>query len=325
MQKPKEITVSRFRNTKLKASVNIPLFQELRNIKNGKYRIQVESCRSALNDENLELYAILKSQLPCVTFCGLFDNGHRIEDLTHYNQLMVVDIDHLSKEEIEALSISLKKDSHLLSFWLSPSGNGFKGLVPTNNNIEQHRETFNSLRVYFLDTYGIELDKSGSDVSRLCFSSWDPNIYYNPEALAYNEVLDFRLEKKDPKLPVRPALLSKNAHATEGLNSGKDRELIKRLIRYLQKNNCSITGNYENWVKAALAISYTFSYDVGEKYFMQLCRLDGPDHDEQKSQALLKYCYNRRKTGASETISMATIVYLAKQMGFIMTKAARKT
>jgi len=324
MQKPKEITISRFQTLKSKAPVHIPLFNELRDIRDGKYRLEVEKCRDALKSDDKELYTVLKSKLPCVTFCGLFENGHKAEDVHHYNQLMVIDIDKLEPEKVVKIGEALKNDPYVLGLWLSPSGNGFKGLVGTDNSMEQHRETFDSLRVYFLDKYETELDGSGSDVSRLCFSSWDPDAHYNNAALPYNEILDFQPAKEKKDRPLKQVLLSKNAQATEGLNARKDRELIKKIIKYLEKNKRSITLEYENWVKVALAISYTFSYDVGEKYFLELCRMDGAQHDEGKSEELLKYCYNRRKTGTAKTISLATIIYLAKQSGFVMNAGKKK-
>lgn len=318
MQTPKEIIISKFKSTKSKNAVNISLFHELREIKNGTYKNRVLECRLALELGDKKLYSQLKEKLPCVTFCGTFFGGHKASNIIHYNQLVILDIDNVSADRIFILKELLCKDPYLLSLWISPSGTGFKGLFRTSNSLDMHRSTFDSIRIYFVDKYDLELDKSGSDVSRLCFSSWDENIYYNPKAEPYNEILNFEeIQVKEKPSVKKKTLLLKNAFATEGLNRTKDRQLIKKILSFLIKNKFSITDTYEKWVRVALAISYTFSYDVGERYFLQLSELDGAKYDYLASKNLLKYCYNRRKHGNSNTVSFATIIYFAKGEGFI--------
>ncbi|WP_293312335.1 BT4734/BF3469 family protein [Pedobacter sp. UBA5917] len=318
MQVLKEINISKFKTTKSKNAIAIPLFQELREIKNGVYRDKVLECRSALATGDKNLYSSLKEKLPCVTFCGIFDGGHKASDIKYYNQLLILDIDNISQDRLTAVKEILCNDPHLLSLWKSPSGAGYKALFTTENTLEAHRATFDSIRVYFLEQYNIELDKSGSDVSRLCFSSWDEDIYYNPIAEQYNETLSLE-EPSDVKVKgvlEKETLLLKNAFATEGLNKAKDRQIIKKIINYLTKKHLSITSSYDEWVRVALAISYTFSYDVGEKYFLQLSEMDGVRFDLMASRNLLRYCYNRRKGGNTNNVSFATLIYFANDKGF---------
>ena len=88
---------------------------------------------------------------------------------------------------------------------------------------------------------------------------------------------------------------------------------IEKIIKYLKKNNKSITVTYTDWFRVALAIANSFTHEVGQKYYLQLCELDGDNYDEYKSKYLLDYCYANRKLGK---IGFPTIVYLAKQAGF---------
>ncbi|MFD1603004.1 BT4734/BF3469 family protein [Flavobacterium artemisiae] len=320
MKKLSEITVTKFNTIKSKECSTILMFEELRNIKSGKYKDLVLKCREAYDLGDKDIYTFLKSQLPAVTFCGEFKNGHKASDLVIYNNLIVIDIDGLLPEDILNIKSTLILDKYILALWDSPSGRGLKGLIKTESTPENHKDFFNSLRVYFLDNYQIELDKSGSDVSRLCFSSWDENIFYNSNSEIYKDFLeiDITTKMREESRPIKEKnlSLSKSAYATEGLNKSEDRILIKKIIKYLTKKNLSITENYDSWVKVALGISYTFSYDVGEKYFTQLCSLDNDKYDAVKSTNLLKYCYNRRQVNLKKTISLATIAYFAKEKGF---------
>lgn len=319
MKKLSETTVTKFKTVKSKEFSTILMFEELKDIKSGKYKDSILKCREAIEIGDKNLYTYLKTQLPAVTFCGEFKKGHKVADLVVYNSLIVIDIDGILPENILNIKNSLILDKYILALWLSPSGRGFKGLIKTNSNQDNHKDYFNSLRIYFLDNYQIELDKSGSDVSRLCFSSWDKDIFYNSHSEIYIDFLEIDTKIKTSEVKItkdKNLSLSKSAYATEGLNKSEDRTLIKNIIKYLTKRNMSITESYDNWVKVALGISYSFSYDVGEKYFIQLCRLDKEKYDEIKSINLLKYCYNKRQINLRKTISLATIAYFAKENGF---------
>ena len=190
-------------------------------------------------------------------------------------------------------------------------------MVKINTNYEKHKAVFNSLKIYFFENYEIELDVSGKDISRLCFSSWDENIFFNGNAEVYadfiEEVEKKRLTKSD--IPVVNISLHKSAYATEGLNKTEDKDMIRKIIKYLTKRNLSITETNDDWVKVSFAVASAFSYDIGEKYFLSLCRLDGKKHNEEKSISLLKSSYNRRSSSANG-INFGTIVFFSKSKGF---------
>lgn len=317
-----QILITTFDSMKSLNSKTITLYQEFGNIKRGKFKDIIIKCREAILNENKELYTILKSQLPAVTFCGVFSDGRKASNIVEYNNLIILDIDNLDLNEISEIKLKLSKDRYIMALWLSPSGLGLKGIVKIECEVDKHKNYFNALRVYFLNNYKIELDKSGSDVSRLCFSSWDENFYFNKDSSIFEDSLEFEKTitlKKDSNIKSE-LLLNKNAYSTEGFNKVNDTKIIKEIVKFLQKKDISITENYDSWVKVALGISTTFSYDVGEKYFLKICELDKGKHSEEKSIILLKYCYNKRMYITSDTISLATIIYFAKIKGFIVKK-----
>lgn len=317
MEKLSEIKITKFDHYKSKKGLSISMFDELRHIKIGTYKSTVLKCRDALNLDDKELYTKLKNQLPAVTFCGEFENGRKASEITKYNNLMIIDIDNLSYAELLEKKKILSQDKYVLSFWESPSGRGLKCLVKVGGGLEKHKAIFNSLKKYFTDNFQIELDVSGKDVSRLCFSSWDENIFYNAKAQTYLDFLeDEKNIKNHDKSKIHNISLLKSAHATEGLNRSEDRDTIRKIIKYLQKKDLSITDTYDSWLKIAFAISSAFSYDVGEKYFLALCRLDKTKHNEEKSINLLKSSYNKRQLNNYGSASFASIIFFAKNKGF---------
>ncbi|HEY4785688.1 MAG TPA: VapE domain-containing protein, partial [Bacteroidales bacterium] len=64
----------------------------------------------------------------------------------------------------------------------SPSGKGLKILVKVNSGKETHKTAFLQLQSYFEKLLNVEIDKSGKDVTRLCFVSFDPDIYISTNA-----------------------------------------------------------------------------------------------------------------------------------------------
>lgn len=318
MKKLSEIRITKFQNMTAKTGTSILLFDELKNIKTGTYKSLIIKCRAALANGDEILYGSLKSKLPAVTFCGEFKNIRKASEVSLYNNLMILDIDHITIDELQGIKTTLSNDKYVLSLWESPSGKGLKCLIKIDSDYEKHKAVFNSLKNYFFDNYEIELDVSGKDISRLCFSSWDENIFFNTNAKVYVG-FEEEIEKKSTKrIDIEPKNISllKSAFATEGLNKVEDRNTIRQIIRYLTKRNLSITETHDTWLKVAFAIASAFSYDVGEKYFLALCRLDQMKHNEEKSIDLLKSSYNNRRLDTDNAITFATILFFAKNKEF---------
>ena len=177
------ITVSYFKMFRGKESLEIPVSRVLRGIRSDCFKSIVENVRK-YRDSNISLSKQYKTQLHAVTFSGLFPGNRKQEECTQYNNLLVIDIDHIESEKLYDIHEYLNNDPYVAAFWVSPSGRGYKGLVHLHyynslSNIDmvtKHKVAFRQLYMYLLSTYGIELDRSGSDISRLCFLSWDPYL-----------------------------------------------------------------------------------------------------------------------------------------------------
>jgi len=278
MEKPKDIKISKFislKNPKLNSQIS--LFEELKNIKTGVFQNIILKCRKAYSENDKELYGQLKNQLPSVTYCGVFKDGRKLENLLHYNELMIIDIDKLTEVDLTSLKNKLSKDKYILALWKSPSGFGLKGLIKIDSNVNQHKEVFNSLSQYYLENYNIEIDKSGSDITRLCFTSWDPEIHYNSKSIIYvRPTID---KKSLPKSTlVKKEILTSFVYTSE-IDRKEDIKLITDVIEFLKLKNKSITHNYLNWRNVAFAISSAFSYEIGKDFFLQICRQDNQLHN----------------------------------------------
>ncbi|MFW6257645.1 MAG: BT4734/BF3469 family protein [Prolixibacteraceae bacterium] len=118
-----------------------------------------------------------------VTFSGTFSK-RGAENLIQHSGFMVLDFDNLA--DVEAVKLQLLKDpcfeTQLL--FISPNGNGLKWVIEIDiNGKYSHGQWFDAVRNYIKSTHGIEVDKSGRDVCRVCFISYDPTAYIHPKYL----------------------------------------------------------------------------------------------------------------------------------------------
>ncbi len=306
-------------------SKEMTIHEVIDEIKSDKYLIQIERLRKFILNEQLDEYNIHKKNLPAVTFCGVFDGKRRKELLKVYNQVIVLDIDKLSPSDFKRVKQVLSEDDFVFASWESPSKKGLKGLVShayqfevNASNIDNcHKVAFRKLQEYFLSTHNIELDESGSDTTRLCFLSYDNDITCK-EVFKPFVIDEIEVEKTEEKKNATKTNTVKSASKKDALynplnrNNSFDRKTIQAIIKYLTKNNLSITYTYEDWYRVAIAIANSFTYEIGEKYFLSLSRIDKNKFNETDCKNMLIYSYENRK----DEISFKSIEYLAAKKGY---------
>ena len=116
-----------------------------------------------------------------VTFNGTFSyrNARELMCRSRYN---VLDIDDLaSMDEAREVQRMLIADRHVETAlcFVSPSGRGVKWVVftPTWAQSDNIRQTFEELELHTAFTYGINIDRSGSDLARACFLPHDKDCF----------------------------------------------------------------------------------------------------------------------------------------------------
>lgn len=121
----------------------------------------------------------------CFDYCcfsGIFTKRNA-NALVQHSGLMCIDFDHLPDPEglRQQLLFDEYFDTQLM--FRSPSGDGLKWIIPVDLSEYTHGEFFEAVAEHILQGYGVQIDKSGSDVSRACFLPYDPHAYINPEYL----------------------------------------------------------------------------------------------------------------------------------------------
>jgi hypothetical protein len=154
----------------------ITVSQALARIKNGSSSAAVLDIRSQIDKERQDS---LKLGLPSVCFSGEFKERKDGGMISH-SGFIVLDFDDVF--EVEKKKKELSENKYTYACWISPRNNGIKLLIKIADG-KKHREHFEALRELFP-----EADKSGVNESRVCFESYDPEIFVNEKAEVFKKV-----------------------------------------------------------------------------------------------------------------------------------------
>ena len=175
---------------------HVPIEKIIKRIKQGASKELVESIRNG-NKEN-------KNKLPCILFSGVF-NERNSNSLKEHSGLMIMDFDKYPNEEAMFNHLEfLKQNKHFILLFISPSGNGIKGVIRVSNelNKETHPKVFKEFQNQFEYDY---FDIVNSNIDRVCFESYDPEIYVNFEAELFSPILKdegFNISDRVPLIPI---------------------------------------------------------------------------------------------------------------------------
>jgi hypothetical protein len=194
-------------------------------IKNGKSKELVENVRSETekNARNEK-----KKKLPAICFSGTF--SRRADNaIVEHSGIICIDFDgfrdnqHLFQKREELIA-----DKYTYCVFTSPSGDGLKALVRIPKDPMNHKKYFNALQKYYNCD---EFDVTSKNISRVCYESYDPDIYVNELSLGWSD-----MDNSDEYKPVVKQMI----RVTD------DNEIIRRLSLWWDKNFGMIPGQRNN-------------------------------------------------------------------------------
>ena len=175
-----ETEISIFANARDTSPKSVKLGAILNAIQDGRRADRIAHLRALLARGDKDTYDAQKKYLPAITLSGSFERRNAA-GLIQHSGLLQADFDKLpNPEEVRDL---LGADPHTVAAFLSPAAQGVKALVRIPDDPERHLASFRAAERHFRERYGLELDASCKDVSRLCFVSHDPDLCINPNAV----------------------------------------------------------------------------------------------------------------------------------------------
>jgi hypothetical protein len=135
-----------------------------------------------------KMYATQKRELPFFV-CGMFTPAFRRKENFAYTEYFVLDIDHVQEKghDLGELKQRLVSDSRVVLCFISPGQDGLKLMFKLKSRCYDagiYSIFYKLFASMFSKQYNLQqvIDDRTCDVSRACFMSIDPDVYYNPVA-----------------------------------------------------------------------------------------------------------------------------------------------
>jgi hypothetical protein len=293
---------------------------------NKMLRDKVEAVRSA-KDKNEQQER--KAELPVITWSGVFEGGHSLSNLQHYNNLICVDFDNLP--DVHGVKTRLQSEPCVYAMFISPSGNGLKVIVPLadneamqtyNNTLKDnpqvldalsnyHRAQFDYVATHFSSSHEIIADPSGKDISRLCFISHDQDLYVNPSFTPL------------PLVPIEQSTIDINVSAEDSNTIADETEDIELDAKALKK--ITLKGiawklrivspdDYTVWRNVGFALYHHFNGSLEAfNVFVQWSKSSSKFKDAEDCRKLVWECSDN--ISSDRKVSIRTILALHYKAG----------
>ena len=274
----KEANISIFRY--LYESKDVPyivtLDRALNRIKKGTKSLDL--IKKIRNENNKELRDEYKRKLPCYVFAGEFKERNQ-NGLQSHSGLCILDFDKFpTKHELEKTLGLLRNNKHVITVFLSPSGKGLKALIKIpKTDKHNHPKYFKEFQKKFNYDY---FDVSNCNVDRVCFESYDPNIYINYNAEIFNPVLNdegYNVKDKVPLLPIE-----------------NDERIVELIMKWNWSKNF-VEGERNNYIfdLAGAFCEYGVSKEYAEGYILN--NVVYGEFSESEARNTIKSAYRSRQ------------------------------
>jgi putative DNA primase/helicase len=268
-------------------------------IRDGDWREEVAAVRAATAAGNKERVTFLKQRLPAFTASASLrtrarDAGDRVINHTGWLQADFDAKDNPGMVQSEARA-ALVGDPHCGAVFVGPSGNGIKALVRVDG--DRHADSVDAAIAYFSERHGLVMDKACRDVERLCFVSWDPEIFIRPgqtKQLPIPDKAPAPVRKATPENPL-PLLEWKMAD-------------VREVLSFLPKDR----PDYDTWLRVVSGVSSVLPMAEAIKCLQEWQAPEKPGEYEAKWRHRLQH------------VTIRTVIQMAQARGFDAAAAARR-
>jgi predicted P-loop ATPase len=248
-------------------------------VKFGKWKDATLKIRAIENKEERDKQ---KRNSPQVTISGTF--AERAEtNLIHHSGFICIDLDGVTDKS------QLINDPYLYCVFYSSSGKGLAGIFKINP--AKHKESFNWLRMYLYNTYGLAADPAPQNVASTRCISYDPDLSHNP-----NCAISKFINEKPPKIKNLPVVVSDQDFA----------DIIGQCIQ----RGINLTESYEEFRDIAFALANGKGED-GRYYFHQLAGIS----TKYNSRAADRQYDIALKDKSAKKITIGTLYHYIKAAG----------
>lgn len=207
-------------------------------IASDKYKREVEEIRLLLAEGNTEEAQSKKQQLLAFTPSATFKEKRLLTHIDTYSGFVHLDFDKLSKEQIERAFKIITIIPYTFLCFLSPGGQGLKVFIEVNTETEHHEIAWQQVKDFYENATGLKADEKCKDITRLCFVSYDPQLYKN----IYNEKFQVNVTE------IKAVELNINKLINEKENEYAN--LLTECIQFTEKKKTYTEGSRNEFIYA---------------------------------------------------------------------------
>jgi hypothetical protein len=157
-------------------------------IRGDEYKATITKLRDRLAAGDEDGYAEAKGQLPAVSISGK-STGRRMKSHEQgrfiHSGFLQIDLDGKDNVgwTVDEMRDILRAEPRIVAAFVSPSGDGVKGIARIPASVDTHLPSFIAARDHFAK-HKLTVDEACKDPGRLCFVSWDPDAWVDLERTA---------------------------------------------------------------------------------------------------------------------------------------------
>ena len=242
-------------------------------IRNGNTNI-IKLIEDIRNENDKAKRNVLKKKLPAICFSGKFTKRDASSCLEH-SGFICIDFDKFDSElDMLSYRMELCEDPYSYAVFTSPSGDGLKVLVKIPKDIPNHKNYFLSLEKHYNSP---QFDKSCKDISRVCYESYDPEIFVNENSIEWTEI------------NVEEHTMFDTATSRGTIKLEDQTEIIRRLILWWDRDHGMIEGAKNN--NLFILCSAMNEFGVPEDEARSVVMMYDEGGKEQEINAILRSAY----------------------------------
>jgi len=270
-----------------KVSSDVEITEVIECIKNGDYKDDINAIRYAVHSEDLKTVDEIKSTLIGFTTSGTFGTSRTKENINSYSKMICLDFDKLDHQELQEILTIIKICNYTYVSFISPSGNGIKVIVKVNCDAESHDETYIQVAEYYKSITGITYDKKCKDITRLCFLSYDEDVYVNNNSEIFNPVFEIKTTE-----PSKPSInQSSNTDA-----------LLDKCLKFTEQKEQYYEGNRNNFIH--LFSSNANRFGIYQEDTLNFC-LNNFDLNTKEIESSVKSAYKHQSADFAKFANFA--------------------
>jgi hypothetical protein len=267
------------------------LLEILQEIKSDKYQSEINSIRYALHKGEEKTADDIKSGLLGFTTSGTFGDSRTKANIVTYSQILGLDFDHIPVTELDSIITLINGCEYTFASFISPSGEGLKVFIKTNSNAEQHTTAYNQVANYYKELSGYDFDAKCKDITRLCFVSYDTDLFLNEKATTFEVKEEVKPLKTEPQKEVKHDLTTD--------------ELLDKCLKFTEQKEQYYNGNRNNFI--FLFSCNANKFGIYEDDTLNYC-LNNFDLEEREIKATVNSTYKNQSADFAKFANMQSSI-----------------